>query len=96
MNIYLKAIGIGTVAGMRSASAPALTSYYFVNNPSLFLDASPLKGLGQQTTLNVLKFMAAGELVADKLPKCPNRTDPGALAARAVSGGVCAAAIFLA
>ena len=34
--------------------------------------------------------------MADKLPKCPNRTDPGALAARAVSGGVCAAAIFLA
>ena len=96
MNIYLRAIGIGTVAGMRSASAPALTSYYFVNNPSLFLDASPLKGLGQQTTSNVLKFMAAGELVADKLPFVPNRTDPGPLGARAVSGGVCAAAVFLA
>lgn len=96
MNIYLRAIGIGTVAGMRSTSAPALTSYYFAGNPSLFLDASRLKGLGQQTTSNVLKFMAAGELVVDKLPFVPSRTDPGPLVARAVSGGVCAAAIFLA
>lgn len=96
MNIYLRAIGIGTVAGMRSTSAPALTSYYFAGNPSLSLDASRLKGLGQQTTSNVLKFMAVGELVVDKLPFVPNRTDPGPIAARAVSGGVCAAAIFLA
>lgn len=57
-NLYLKAIGIGAVAGMRSASAPALTSHYFANNPSLFLEASPLKGLGRTTTANVLKFMA--------------------------------------
>ena len=96
MNLYLQALGIGAVAGMRSASAPALTSHHFANNPSLFLDASPLKTLGTQTTANGLKLMAAGELVADKLPRCPNRTDPGPLGARAVSGGTCAAAIFLA
>lgn len=96
MNLYLKAIGIGTVAGMRSASAPALTSHYFAKNPSLFLDSSPLKGLGLSATANVLKFMAAGELVADKLPQAPPRTQPGPLGARAVSGGVCGAAIFLA
>ena len=96
MNIYLKAIGIGAVAGMRTASAPALTSHYFENNPSLFLDASPLKGLGRTTTANVLRFMAAGELIVDKLPFVPPRTDPAPLGARAVSGGVCAAAVFLA
>ena len=95
-NLYLKAIGIGAVAGMRSASAPALTSHYFSKNPSLFLDASPLKGLGRATTATVLKFMAGGELIADKLPQVPSRTDPGPLGARAVSGGVCGAAVFLA
>ena len=95
-NLYLKAIGIGTVAGMRSASAPALTSHYFAKNPSLFLDASPLKGLGLPVAANVLKFMATGELIADKLPMVPSRTDPGPLGARAVSGGVCGAAVFLA
>ncbi len=96
MNIYLKAIGIGAVAGMRTASAPAFTSHYFAQHPSLFLEASPLKGLGRATTANVLKFMAAGELGADKLPQAPNRTDPAPLGARAVSGGVCGAAVFLA
>ncbi len=95
-NLYLRAIGIGAVAGMRSASAPAFTSHYFANNSSLFLDASPLKGLGRTATANVLKFMAAGELIADKLPMVPSRTDPGPLGARAVSGGVCGAAVFLA
>ncbi len=95
-NLYLKAIGIGAVAGMRSAAAPAFTSHYFAQNPSLFLDASPLKGLGLPVTANVLKFMALGELGADKLPFAPPRTEPGGLGARAVSGGVCGAAIFLA
>ena len=95
-NLYLKVIGIGAVAGMRSASAPAFTSNYFAKHPSLFLDASPLKGLGLTTTANVLKVMAAGELVADKLPMAPPRTQPGPLGARAVSGGVCGAAVFLA
>lgn len=96
MNLYLKAIGIGVVAGMRTASAPAFTSHYFANHPSLFLDASLLKGLGRPATANVLKFMAAGELIADKLPFVPNRTDPGPLGGRALSGGVCGAAVFLA
>ena len=96
MNIYLKAIGIGAVAGMRSASAPALTSHYFAEHPSPALASSLLKGLGRATTANVLKFMAAGELLGDKLPFVPPRTDPAPLGARAVSGGVCGAAVFLA
>lgn len=95
-NLYLRAVGIGAVAGMRSASAPAFTSSHFAKNPSLFLDASPLKGLGLPAAANVLKVMAAGELIADKLPFAPPRTDPGGLGARAVSGGVCGAAVFLA
>ena len=95
-NLYLRAVGIGVVAGMRTASAPAFTSHYFAGHPSLFLEASPLKGLGRTTTTTVLKFMAGGELIADKLPFVPNRTDPAPLGARIVSGGVCGAAVFLA
>jgi uncharacterized membrane protein len=96
MNIYLKAAGLGVVAGARSMMAPALTSDYFGKHPSLFLAASPLKGLALPATANVLKLMALGELIADKLPKTPNRTAPGPLGARAVSGGLCGAAMFLA
>ena len=77
-------------------SAPAMTSHYLSKESSLFLAESPLKGIASPTTANVLKFMALGELIVDKLPGVPNRTDPGPLGTRAVSGGVCAAAICLA
>ena len=96
MNVYLQAVGLGVIAGMRSMSAPALTSSHFSKHPSLFLEASPLKSLGSPITARVLKLLALGEIGADKLPGIPNRTAPGPLGARAVSGGVCGAAIFLA
>ena len=95
-NIYLQAAGLGAVAGMRSMTAPALTSDHFARHPSLFLEASPLKGLGLTTTASVLKLMALGEIIVDKLPGVPNRTMPGSLVVRGISGGVCGAAVFLA
>jgi uncharacterized membrane protein len=76
--------------------APALTSHYFAKHPSLFLEASPLKWLGLPATANVLKLMALGEIIGDKLPMTPNRTAPLALGGRAASGGLCGAAVFLA
>ncbi|MGI4791780.1 MAG: hypothetical protein ACRYFS_23405 [Janthinobacterium lividum] len=94
MNLYLKATAIGVVAGMRSMSAPAFTSDYFVRQPSLFLDASPLKWIGLPLTAKILKVMALGELVGDKLPNTPNRTAPLPLVGRAVTGGLCGAAVF--
>ena len=96
MNIYLQAAGLGVIAGMRSMSAPALTSDHFARHPSLFLEASPLKNLASPKTAQVLKLMALGEIGADKLPGIPNRTAPGPLGGRGVSGGVCGAAIFAA
>ena len=96
VNLYLKAAGLGAVAGMRSMTAPALTSDHFAKQPSLFLGASPLKGLGLTTTASVLKLMALGELIVDKLPGVPNRTIPGSLVVRSLSGGICGAAVFLA
>jgi hypothetical protein len=36
----------------------------------------------------VFRLLAVGELVADKLPKTPNRIDPGPLTGRIVSGAV--------
>ncbi len=95
-NIYLKAAGLGVIAGARSMMAPALTSSYFTICPSLFLEASPLKGIGSPKAANMLRLMALGEIVGDKLPKTPNRTAPFPLAGRAASGGLCGAAVFLA
>jgi len=93
-NLYLKAAGLGVIAGARSMMAPALTSSYLLTHPSLFLDASPLKGMASPKAANVLRLMALGELVGDKLPKTPNRTAPLALAGRAAFGGLCGAAVF--
>ncbi len=95
-NIYLKVIGLGFIAGARSMMAPALTSSYFLTHPSLFLEASPLKGIASPKAANVLRLMALGELVGDKLPMTPNRTALLPLGGRAASGGLCGAAIFAA
>jgi uncharacterized membrane protein len=40
-----------------------------------------------------LAWLAAGELIADKLPFMPNRTDPPSLAARFIAGAICGMAI---
>jgi uncharacterized membrane protein len=96
MNITFQAALLGVIAGMRSMSAPAFVSNHFAYSPETALAQSPLKGLGSSTTACVLTLMALGEVGADKLPGIPNRTAPGPLGARAVSGGVCGAAVFLA
>jgi uncharacterized membrane protein len=41
----------------------------------------------------LVPLLALGELVVDKLPQTPNRTAPGALAFRAVMGGVAGALV---
>ncbi|WP_354698712.1 hypothetical protein DSM112329_04402 [Paraconexibacter sp. AEG42_29] len=45
-------------------------------------------GFGDGPAAKVLPALAAGELVGDKLPFTPPRTDPPPLLARALSGGL--------
>ncbi len=52
---------------------------------------SAFKGPGIGRTAAALVM---GEMIADKMPFVPNRTDPSALIARAVSGGAAGAAVF--
>ena len=54
--------------------------------PSFPLIANPI-------TLVIFTLAALGELVADKLPKTPNRTALGGLIPRILFGGGCAAAL---
>ncbi len=91
-NAYLKAVTIGVIAGMRSFSAPALVSDHFVHENLPEIANSNLSFMALPKTAFILKIMAAGELLADKSTFIPNRTDPGPLAFRAVSGAVCGAA----
>ena len=96
VNPYLAAAGMGVIAGMRSMSAPAQVSGYFVRHPSDRLAASPLRWLGLPATASVFKFLALGEVGADKLPFVPARIEPGPLGARGVSGALAGGAVCLA
>ena len=92
----LKALGkaalIGAVAGMRSLSAPALVAGRY-SGRSNSLPAKALGLLENGTLRTSLNLLAAGELIGDKLPFAPARTEFAPQAFRFVSGAVCGAVI---
>ena len=61
----------------------------------LHLDGSWLAFLANQVSLVVFSLLAIGELIADKLPVIPGRTQPGPLGARIVFGAICGTALCL-
>ena len=81
--LFLRAFGLGVVAGMRSLTAPALLRSWM--SRQRHLAPTPLDHVATPT---VLAAMAAGELVADKLPFTPDRTAPPSVAFRALSGAL--------
>lgn len=90
---YLKIIGMGLVAGMRSMTAPAQVSHHLTRlQPSPLAD-SPLAFMGRSDVATGFTVLAAGEMIGDKLPFTPNRTDPPGLIARALSGALVGAAL---
>ncbi len=82
---------IGLFAGLRSIVTPAVTSW------AVYLGwlklQHPLSLIGSLPSVVILTVIAVGELVADKLPKTPNRTSPLGLIARIVTGAVTGACI---
>ena len=92
-NTYLQAACLGVIAGMRSMGAPSLVSDHLARAPSPELEHSPLRWMGMTKTANVTKFLAAGEIVGDKMPFVPNRIAPGPLFGRIISGGLSGAAL---
>jgi uncharacterized membrane protein len=59
----------------------------------LHLDGSWLAWVANKISLAVFSLLAIGELIADKLPFIPGRTQPGPLGARIIFGALCAAAL---
>jgi uncharacterized membrane protein len=86
---------IGTMAGLRSMSAPAAVSWaaYLGWLP---LNESWLAFLGYVWTPWILSFLAAGELVTDQLPSTPSRKVPVQFGGRLLTGAVSGAALGLA
>ena len=90
-----KALGLGAISGLRSASGPAFVSQA-ANRGVLELDGTRLAFLGSPRVSKALLLMALGEFVGDKLPMAPGRTTLPPLLVRAASGGLVGAALFVA
>jgi uncharacterized membrane protein len=91
MNLACEA-AIGAVSGLRTFTGPAIISQA-ANRNILCLKRTPLSWLASDRAELIAAILACSELLADKLPFMPNRTDPPALAARFVAGAICGAAI---
>lgn len=86
-------IGIGFVSGLRSMLGPSLVSNRVAQTQPRALKDSPLHFMTEPRAATALKVMAAGEMVADKLPGMPDRIQPLVLSGRALSGALAGATI---
>ncbi len=84
----MKVAGLGAVAGMRSMAAPAMLSAHLVRNqnPPRPHESMLVRLFDSPMSAGVFGLMAAGEVIADKLPILPDRTSPASLVGRAVVG----------
>ncbi|HEU4637038.1 MAG TPA: DUF4126 family protein [Edaphobacter sp.] len=83
---------IGCVAGLRSMTAPAIVcaaAYLRWIHP----EGTPLAFMDTQIALWIFAICAVGELIVDKLPMTPARTEPMGLIARAITGGLSGATL---
>lgn len=90
--IYLLALLMGVVAGLRAMTAPAAVSWgaYF---GFVGLTGTWLSFLGSIWSVIILTTLAITELITDQLPSTPSRKVPIQFATRIVMGGLAGAAI---
>ncbi|MGH9851708.1 MAG: DUF4126 family protein [Blastocatellia bacterium] len=92
MTIYLLALLIGVVAGLRAMTAPAMVSWA-AHLGWLDLSGTWLAFFGNVWTRWIMTLLALVELVTDQLPSTPSRTVPVQFGARIVTGALSGAAI---
>lgn len=83
---------LGATAGPRT-SAPLAAVSWAARLGWIDLTGSRLAFIGSSKAVTITTPMALGELVADKLPSTPARTEPGGVVARAASGALSGAAL---
>jgi uncharacterized membrane protein len=93
--VLLLAFLIGVVAGLRSLTAPAVVAWA-AHRRWLELRYSPLAFLHSTAAFIILAVLALAELVVDKLPATPGRTQPPGLIARFVTGALSGGAVSVA
>jgi uncharacterized membrane protein len=91
MNL-LPAFGLGAMTGMRTMMALALFSNRAEEEKGK-KDNPALNFLARPQTVEILKVLAAGEVIMDKMPFAPDRTDALPLIGRLVMGGLVGAAV---
>lgn len=92
MAIYLLALLIGTVAGLRAMAAPAAVAW------GAWLGWLPLAGtwasfMGHWIAVAIFTVLALVELVTDQLPSTPSRKVPQQFGARILTGALSGAVI---
>jgi uncharacterized membrane protein len=92
MILYLLALCIGVVAGMRAMTAPTAIGWA-AHLGWLRLETTWLAPLGYSWTPWIFTLLAAVELVTDQLPSTPSRTVPVQFGARLATGALSGAAI---
>ncbi len=94
MVTLLCAFLIGCICGLRSMTAPAVVAWG-AHLGWLHLQTSLLAFFTNQISLVIFSVFAIGELIADKLPFIPARTQAGPLAVRVIFGAMCGSALCI-
>ncbi|MEP9396206.1 DUF4126 family protein [Mesorhizobium sp. KR2-14] len=92
MSIYVFALLIGIIAGLRALTAPAAVSWAALLG-WLPVENSWAAFMGYRYTPYIFTLLAVVELVTDQFPSTPARTVPQQFAARVFSGALCGAVI---
>jgi len=92
--LLLGAFLMGCVCGLRSMTAPAVVAWG-AHLGWLHLQGSLLAFFAHKISLVIFSLFAIGELIADKLPFIPARTQAGPLAVRIIFGALCGAALCI-
>ena len=90
--VLVLAFAIGVLTGLRSMTAPAITSLAAHWN-WFSLQNSGLAFMGSAVAAYIFAAAALAELVVDKLPQAPSRKELLGLIARIVFGGLSAAVL---
>jgi len=91
---FKQVLGMGLLAGMRSAAAPAIASHILSEHKYNAAQRNRDTFLSSIATADILKVMALGEFITDKLPFTPNRTRPISVGVRCLSGALAGAGIY--
>lgn len=92
MSLYLLALLIGVVAGLRAMTAPAAISWA-AHMGLIDLSGSWLAFMGYRFTPWIFTLFAVAELITDQLPSTPSRKVPPQFITRILMGALSGGAI---